>query len=500
MNSPFLSTMARHFLAVAEARSITDASLALHVAPSAVSRQVALMEAAMGCALFQRQARGMALTEAGETPAGLADGGATRIGRGAAPGAGPGPAAAQRLHLACTEGFTTAFMPQLMGRFRAQWPGARLFLRVGDAQQVDQWLQRGEVEVGLRFATRPVEGLRVVASVPSPIVAVCEPRHPLAGRPTLSVSDLVAQPLALPEGSSTVRQVLDSACALAGTHYEVACSGNLPTLIALVEQGGLVMLGSRMSVMHALERGSLVALPVADASFMQRRVQLLVREGRLPGEVAGRFLEQAAAALSASETVPGSGSDPAEHQVPDAVAELEAAVLEFGQRAVVGLGGVAIAALGRRVGQQRFRAQHLQHLLGVGFPVGGQMQVATSLEVARQAVHKRRLDQAAFVVAALVPGVGEEDVHAVQALFGQQVVQHFDRVVAEDADVLDALFAAQLEQRTDARLVHLAAQEVVARPHLGDVGRGATHAEADFRTSGALRPKAAVVSSGWLAS
>lgn len=305
MNSPFLSTMARHFLAVAEARSITDASLALHVAPSAVSRQVALMEAAMGCALFQRQARGMALTEAGERLLAWLTAVQRESEEVQRQVQGLGPAAAQRLHLACTEGFTTAFMPQLMGRFREQWPGARLFLRVGDAQQLDQWLQRGEVEVGLRFATRPVEGLRVVASVPSPIVAVCAPGHPLAGRPTLSVADLVAQPLALPEGSSTVRQVLDSACALAGTHYEVACSGNLPTLIALVEQGGLVMLGSRMSVMHALERGSLVALPVADASFMQRRVQLLVREGRLPGEVAGRFLEQAAAALSASETEPG---------------------------------------------------------------------------------------------------------------------------------------------------------------------------------------------------
>lgn len=300
MHSPFLSTMARHFLAVAEARSITEAGQALHVAPSAVSRQVALMESVMGCALFERQARGMALTEAGErlrTWLTTVQREADEVQRQVQ---GLGPAAVQRLHLACTEGFTTAFMPALMGRFRAAMPGARLFLRVGDATQVDQWLQRGEADVGLRFATRPVEGLRVAASAPSPIVAVVAASHPLAAQSEASVIDLVGHPLALPEGSSTVRQVLDSACALAGTRYEVACTGNLPTLIALVQQGGLVMLGSRMSVMHALADGSLKAVALAEALFAQRQIQLLVREGRVSSDIAQAFVAQAVAALAAS--------------------------------------------------------------------------------------------------------------------------------------------------------------------------------------------------------
>lgn len=297
MNSPFISTMARHFLAVAEAQSITDAGLALHVAPSAVSRQVAQMEAAMGCALFERQARGMALTEAGERLQAWLTAVQRESEEVLRQVRGLGPAAAQRLHLACTEGFTTAFMPGLMGRFRAAQPSARLFLRVGDAQQVDQWLQRGEVELALRFATRPVDGLRVAASAPSPILAIVSARHRLARHKRLAVADLVAHPLALPDGSSTVRQVLDTACALDGSRYEVACTGNLPSLIALVQQGDLVMLGSRMSVLHGLADGSLRALPVDQPLFAQRRVQLLVREGRAPGALAQAFAALAGEAL-----------------------------------------------------------------------------------------------------------------------------------------------------------------------------------------------------------
>ena len=167
MHSPFLSTMARHFLAVAEARSITEAGQALHVAPSAVSRQVALMESVMGCALFERQARGMALTEAGErlrTWLTTVQREADEVQRQVQ---GLGPAAVQRLHLACTEGFTTAFMPALMGRFRAAMPGARLFLRVGD---------------GLVLRSRLWMGARIVPMLPGPLAG---PIGRFASRPAM---------------------------------------------------------------------------------------------------------------------------------------------------------------------------------------------------------------------------------------------------------------------------------------------------------------------------
>jgi hypothetical protein len=61
------------------------------------------------------------------------------------------------------------------------------------------------------------------------------------------------------------------------------------------------------------------------------------------------------------------------------------------------------------------------------------------------------------------------------------VVQHFHGVVLQDADVLDAVLADALEQRAHAGLVHLAAQEVVARARARDVGRGLAHAEADLQ-------------------
>ncbi len=158
------------------------------------------------------------------------------------------------------------------------------------------------------------------------------------------------------------------------------------------------------------------------------------------------------------------------------MAQAQPAVLELGERAVVGLRRIAVGG----VGQQRLGREHLQHLLRIGLPVGRAVQVAPGLQPPCELGHERWLDQSPLVVALLVPRVREEDVHAVEAAFRQHVVDHLHGVVLEDADVGEAPFADALEQGADAGLVHLAAEEIVLWPHARDMGRGLAHAEADL--------------------
>ena len=56
----------RYFAAVARGGSIREAAEELHVAQSALSRQILKLEAHLGAPLFQRHARGVELTSAGE--------------------------------------------------------------------------------------------------------------------------------------------------------------------------------------------------------------------------------------------------------------------------------------------------------------------------------------------------------------------------------------------------------------------------------------------------
>jgi len=59
MKTSFFSTQIRYFLEVARTGSVSQAAGQLHVAASAVSRQIAKLEDQLGCALFERRARGM---------------------------------------------------------------------------------------------------------------------------------------------------------------------------------------------------------------------------------------------------------------------------------------------------------------------------------------------------------------------------------------------------------------------------------------------------------
>ncbi|GKT20994.1 hypothetical protein AVHM3334_03150 [Acidovorax sp. SUPP3334] len=67
MRAHFLQdTALRYFLEVAQCGSLTEASARLHVAASALSRQIAGLEAQLGTPLFERHPRGMVPTAAGE--------------------------------------------------------------------------------------------------------------------------------------------------------------------------------------------------------------------------------------------------------------------------------------------------------------------------------------------------------------------------------------------------------------------------------------------------
>src|SRR5450830_9234 len=122
----------------------------------------------------------------------------------------------------------------------------------------------------------------------------------------------------------------------------------------------------------------------------------------------------------------------------------QATALELGLGAVGR--AIGVAARGLAVAQQGFRAQHLQHLLGIGFPIGGAMQVAAGAQTGCQFGHQWRLDQAALVVLGLVPGVWKENVHAFEHAMRQHVVDDFDRVMLQDADVAQTALTHLLEQ------------------------------------------------------
>ena len=120
------------------------------------------------------------------------------------------------------------------------------------------------------------------------------------------------------------------------------------------------------------------------------------------------------------------------------------------------------------------------------------MDVAAGFEPLQEFIHKSRLNQAAFVVPQFVPRVWKKNMHAVQAICGQHVFHHFDRVVLKYADVLNAQFTHAFEQCADAGFVHFATQKIVLRSEFGDLCRGIPHAKTNFQNQSCAAPESFV--------
>ena len=271
------------------------------MAASAVSRQVAKLESSLGCVLFDRQARGMVLTEAGERLAAYVRTAEQDTERVAQELRGLDAQRSSRIHVACTEGFAAGFMPGAMASFRARHPLTSIFLQVGPSDEVSRCLLRGEADIGLKFAVAPEPGLQIELNRAAPIMVLVAGSHPLARRRRVSIADVVRHPIALPAAGTTVRQAFDLCCSLQGLQYQAVYSGNYAALLALAATGEVLTLSSYLSAAHLVTAGALVALPVTEPLLEQRSLQILSLQGRSLGEPVRNFIKHLVDTVAAGQ-------------------------------------------------------------------------------------------------------------------------------------------------------------------------------------------------------
>jgi len=279
----------RYFVEVARTGSLAAASENLHVAVSAVSRQISKLEEDVGAPLFERLPRGMVLTESGELLAEharrtLLEADAV-LGQISASEARGG----QLVRIACTEGFTRSFLPGALARHYEAASNARYLLRAGTPAQVEHWVAVGEVDIGVAFSSGNTSAPNVVYSTEMPVRALFGSDHPLASRASLTLADLQGYPIALLERGTTVRQLFDLCCSTRGVKIEpVLSSNNSPALHAFAALAGAITLGSSISLKGLADELSLVWRSIDEPILNQRVLQVTtMRERRLPAIVKG---------------------------------------------------------------------------------------------------------------------------------------------------------------------------------------------------------------------
>lgn len=276
---------------VAELGSVSRASQRLNIAQPALSRQISLLEAELGIALFERHSRGMVATETGRQVLEhaariLGELDAIRAtatgGRAALTGAvnvGMAPTIAQIVTVPMVAALKQA-APGLFMRFSSAFSGHLI-----------DWIRRGDIDVALTYNPQPSRSLKTEPVMMESLMLVAGPQAGLSAGTPVPFRDLAEIELVLPSAPHGLRVILDQCAAGAGiefrTRIEVDSYG---PMIELVKSGMGYTVLPLPPIFTMVEAGMLTAAPIVEPT-PERKLAIITSADR-PVSPAARFVGQ----------------------------------------------------------------------------------------------------------------------------------------------------------------------------------------------------------------
>src|ERR1700719_370571 len=188
----------RYFVAVAEAETVSRASLNLHVSQPPLSRQIRDLEDELGFLLLKRTAKSVSLTEAGRTFLNEARAVLQRVDQGVKKARAVATAGETDLHVGHSPTPTAEILPKTLRGFRKAMPKVHVRLHDRSNKTVLDGVRDGQLQIGLITRSPKAGALRDVQYEELFRQRVCvavAPQHPFARRRAIPLTEVVAEPL-----------------------------------------------------------------------------------------------------------------------------------------------------------------------------------------------------------------------------------------------------------------------------------------------------------------
>ena len=263
----FQNTVAlRYFFETARYGSFRLASEKIHIAASAISRQIQLLEEELGVKLFLRDRRSLRLTRAGELLLYRVKRVMSELGRARSEIQDLVGDLRGTVRLGINETVAREFLPAFLEAFRDDHPHIVLEFTVGSSEELADLLLRHEVDIIIGYAMRSAARLKHVASFPLRTCITVRTDHPLAGRADVAVADVVDWPQILPGSETSLRRMLDAVFAeIAISPRLTMISNSFELTAALVTAGHGVGWQVRLHTGSDPVRPDIMYVPVHDA-------------------------------------------------------------------------------------------------------------------------------------------------------------------------------------------------------------------------------------------
>ena len=302
----------RYFVAVAEQKGFSEASLFLHVSQPAISKTVTQLEQELELKLCARSGRTVRMTPQGQVfyeeslrtlkQSVYAAEAAQRAARGET----------GTLTLGFCSVATAGFLPNIVRQYKDLLPGVRLLLKEMNPPQQEVAFSRGEIDAGVTrppFGKKQARELNVKIILREPLLIAVPFDHSFAAK-RVKIESLSEEPFILfhREGAPTVHDTIFGMCQKQGFVPKVIYeSDNMQTTFTLVAGGqGIAIVpmctlnlrpeGVRFLRVQPDEyRADLIlACPKnSQATVLKPFINLIEQERKKIGNQARRFLEAA---------------------------------------------------------------------------------------------------------------------------------------------------------------------------------------------------------------
>jgi LysR family nitrogen assimilation transcriptional regulator len=281
----------RYFVFVADLHSIARASVHLGVAGPAISRSISALEEELQTPLFERDGRGMQMTQAGI----LLHRSASQILRDVElvrqEVMAEGKCLTGDVIIGATPSVIAMAGVELVNRCRKQLPRVQPRLIEGYSGYLQNWVLTGAVDVAIVNGLQPDSPRLVSECLAVERLFAIGPSGRFVDGASIAFADLLRSPLLLPSAQNSIRGLLDVSAETLGLSVSTVLEIDSVTLLKdLVRQGLAPAVLPFGAVKHELQSGALSACPIADPEI-RSDLNLIYLADRPPTRVAAQVVE-----------------------------------------------------------------------------------------------------------------------------------------------------------------------------------------------------------------
>ncbi|MFD1198738.1 LysR family transcriptional regulator [Brucella gallinifaecis] len=271
----------RLFMAVVRFGSIRAAAEHVNVAPSVVSRQIAETERNIGLSLFERNARGMTLTEAGDlvlehSRRVLEEHSLLTEQLGFLKSVQQ-----KRVRILCGEGFLADVLQYGLGSFVKIYPDIQYDLQLGGTQSVLDGIANGDADIGIAYNPLMDARVRSLAISKQSLCVITPPHHPLLEKDKPELADCAGLPNALLGPGHGITQLVTRVAADGGfAMAPLVETTSIDVLRRFVIAGLGISFLPRFAVSTELARHAVAVRELSDPLLAEASAHLMVRARR----------------------------------------------------------------------------------------------------------------------------------------------------------------------------------------------------------------------------